>query len=136
MRVGVTVSMVVERRSRRQKELLSFCLREECVDGVCFLVSTAPMVHDAVAHPGRLLVSPRGQLMLDGEVGQRAGRFIVVLDEGTTFTEGCPVSRHGSVVHVGQSFFFDRAGSAFWAGDEVLSLLDDHDAVGVIGIGT
>lgn len=119
----------------RKEELLALGVREECVDGVRVLVSTAAMMHDAVAHRGRLLVSSQKNLLVEGDVGDLAGNLVVVLQSSAFYADGCVVSPHGSVVSVGEWFFFDRGSSPRWAGGDILSLVDDQEAMGVIGIG-
>lgn len=120
--------------SPRAVSLHSLGIREDCVAGVSFLVSTAPMVHDAVAHHGRFVVGPRGTLMVEGD-GHLTGTFVVVLEAGSTFASGRVVSPHGSVVPVGEWFFFDRGCSPQWTSEQVLSLVHAPEALGALGIG-
>ena len=115
--------------------LASFGVRQEFADDASYLVSSTPMVHDAVAYPGRLVQNPGGLLLLEVAVADQVERLIAVFEDGTTYGDGRLVSPSGSKVRVGESFTFDRGTSRTWTGDQILGLFDGEDAERAWGVG-
>lgn len=121
--------------ARPERPLRTLGVREECSDGVRYLVSTVPMMHDAVAYSGHFLVSSRGLLLIAISNGAASGKQVVVLEVGASYADGSVSPPCGSAVRLGDAFSFDRGFSTTWTVQQILSIMDDEEADGVVGIG-
>ena len=58
-----------------------------------------------------------------------------MLEVGASYADGSVSPPCGSAVRLGDAFSFDRGFSTTWTVQQILSIMDDEEADGVVGIG-